>query len=191
MTHIWIGLCIYFLQRCIKKFSDRAPLVNFARQEPGCRATACAPVNSTSIAHSQLSSFRRLCADSWLLSLIARQPPLEKVKASSSYHQDHGVCVLSKILICLLSVVPEVKTTCIWVGKTTPMSRWTGQISISSNLKPFTQSSTWACLLAGLSAGLNHYGRRPAPTAASCLAISGHGQKSSGLFTSTCPCICS
>lgn len=39
MTQIWIGLCIYFLQCCIKKFSDRAPLVNFARQEQGCRAT--------------------------------------------------------------------------------------------------------------------------------------------------------
>lgn len=33
--------------------------------------------------------------------------------------------------------------------------------------------------------------RPPTPTAASCLAISGHGQRSSGLFTSTCLCICS
>ena len=39
MTHIWIGLCIYFLQYCIKKFSDRAPLVSFARKGQGCRAT--------------------------------------------------------------------------------------------------------------------------------------------------------
>lgn len=39
MTHICIGLCIYFLQYCIKKFSDRAPFVSFARQGQGCRAT--------------------------------------------------------------------------------------------------------------------------------------------------------
>lgn len=71
--------------------------------------TVGAPAISTNIAHSQLSSFRRLSADSWLLSLITRQPLLDIEKVFSSYHQDHGVCVLYKILIRLPSVVPEVK----------------------------------------------------------------------------------
>lgn len=105
VTHIWIGLYIYFLQYCIKKFFDRAPLVSFARQGQGCRATS-QESRCSSHFHKHCafptSLLRKLWADSWLLSLIARQPPLEIEKAFSSYHQDHGICVLYNWFVCHL-----------------------------------------------------------------------------------------
>lgn len=101
MTHIWIGLCIDFLQYCTKKFSDRAPLVSFARQRQGCRETIPGQQVLQSLPQAlHVPNFPplggRLHADSWLLSLIARQPPLEIEKVFCLYHQDHGVCVLYK-----------------------------------------------------------------------------------------------
>lgn len=86
--HTCIGLCIYSLQYCTKKFSDRAYQLCKARTEVQSNhpRTAGALVISTNIARSQVSSFRRLRTDSWLLSFIARQHPLEVAEVFSLYH---------------------------------------------------------------------------------------------------------
>lgn len=68
----------------------------------------------TAPSNSQLVSFGTLCADSWLLPLIARQPPLEMGKASPSHDRDHGAYVLYEVLICLPSVVPWVIKVCLY-----------------------------------------------------------------------------